>query len=208
MLFAWGMGSYPVQLEVSSPPKFERIQLLIRFAIAVTLGWLGVTMGWLTCLLFLALPIIAAVVISTRGADYYLNTTGAKLWPALSWLLSFSAYMILLTDEVPVDSTRVRTELHVSGRPTIGSALLRVVMSLPSVIALWFVGFVSCVLFVVAVFSILFTTHVPASILSFQAGYLRWQARLVAYHASLVEEYPPFSLHDPTTKLPTAMVNP
>jgi hypothetical protein len=31
------------------------------------------------------------------------------------------------------------------------------------------------------------------SILSFQRGVLRWQARLVAYHASLVEEYPPFS---------------
>ena len=70
------------------------------------------------------------------------------------------------------------------------------------------VGVLSCVLWVVSLFTIVFSGTVPASIVELQTGYLRWQARLVAYHASLVEEYPPFSLHDRTSNLPTAMVNP
>lgn len=202
------MTPYPVQLEVSSPPQFERIQLLVRFAITITLGWLGITAGWLTCLLFLALPIVAAVVISTKGADFYLQTTSAKLWPVLTWLLSFAAYMLLLTDRVPVDEDSLKTELHPTGRPTIGSALLRVIFSIPSAIALCFLGFVSFVLWCIALGSILFTARVPESILSWQAGYLRWMARLVAYHASLVEDYPPFSFGERTTTLPPAMVKP
>jgi hypothetical protein len=28
----------------------------------------------------------------------------------------------------------------------------------------------------------------------FQRGVLRWEARLLAYHSSLIEQYPPFAL--------------
>ncbi len=203
------MSPYPVQLEVTSPPQFERIQLLIRLAIAVALGWLGIKMGWVAGLLFIALPVIAAVLVSTRGADLYLQSPASKIWRALTWLLSFSAYMTMLTDEVPVDDKRlVRTELHVTGRPTVGSALLRLVMSIPSAFVLAFIGFVSSILCLVSICTILVSRTVPASVLSFQAGYLRWQARLLAYHASFVEEYPPFTIHDRPTSAPASMVNP
>jgi hypothetical protein len=58
------------------------------------------------------------------------------------------------------------------------------------------------------VITIIANATVPRSIESFQTGYLRWAGRLAAYHASLVEEYPPFSLSDHKTDVPTAMVNP
>jgi hypothetical protein len=202
------MPAYPVQLEVSSPPVFERMQLLVRLAITIVLAWLGITLGWLWCVLFLVLPIIAASVVSARGADYYQETTAPRVWPALTWLLELSGYLLLVTDRVPIDDHRVRIELRPTGRPTVGSALGRLVMSIPSAIALCFIGIVSCVLWVIAWFSILFTASVPASILEFQTGYLRWLARLAAYHASLVEEYPPFSFGDRASNVPTAMVQP
>lgn len=202
------MTIHPVQLEVSSPPKFERIQLLIRLAIGISLGWLGITAGWLSWLLFLVLPIVAAVVISTKGPEHYIKTTSEKVWPALAWLFSFEAYMLLITDRVPVEESGVKAELHPSGRPTIGSALLRVILSIPSAIALCVLGIVSCLLWFVSLVSILFGAHVPPSILAWQTGFLRWQARLAAYHASLVEEYPPFSFGERQAPLPTAMVKP
>jgi hypothetical protein len=202
------MPAYPVQLEVSSPPVFDRIQLLVRLAIGIALGWLGVTLGWLWCLLFFALPVIAASVVSTRGADFYMQKTAPRLWAGLTWLLAFSGYMLLVTDRVPIDDDRVHTELRMTGRPSVGTSLARLVMSIPSAIALCFVGIVSCVLWVIAFFAILVTGTVPASILEFQTGYLRWQARLVAFHASLVEEYPPFSFQDHASNLPAAKVNP
>lgn len=203
-----GMAPYPVQLEVSSPARFDRMQLLVRLAIAIALGWLGITAGWLAWLLFLVLPIIAAIAVSTKGAEYYVQDTANKLWPPLMWLFSFSAYMMLITDEVPIDKTSLSTELHVTGTPSISSALARIVTSIPSAIVLCLLGFASCVLWVIALGTILFTRQVPASILRFQVGYLRWQARLVAYHASFVEEYPPFSFGDRSSNLPTAMVRP
>jgi hypothetical protein len=202
------MPAYPVQLEVSSPPVFEREQLLVRLAIGIGLGWLGVTLGWLWCLLFFALPIIAASVVSARGADIYMDKTAPKLWSGLTWLLAFSAYMLLVTDRVPLADNRVHTQLRMTGRPSVGTSLARLVMSIPSAIALCFVGLVSCVLWIIALFTILFSGTVPASILEFQTGYLRWQARLAAFHASLVEEYPPFSFADRASNLPNAMVNP
>lgn len=204
-----GMTPYPVQLEVSSPPRFERIQLVIRLAIAVGLGWVGVKMGWIAGLLFIALPVIAAILVSSRGPAFYLQTSTPKLWRALTWLLSLSAYMLLLTDDVPIDESRlVRAEVHTTGQPTTRSALLRLVTSIPSAFVLCFVGFVASLLCLVAIVTVLVSRTVPPSILSFQAGYLRWQARLMAYHASLVEEYPPFTLHDRPTSAPASMVNP
>jgi hypothetical protein len=40
---------------------------------------------------------------------------------------------------------------------------------------------------------ILLTEHYPDALHDFQCGVVRWQARLFAYVASLVEAYPPFS---------------
>jgi hypothetical protein len=115
--------------------------------------------------------------------------------------------MLLITDRIPIDDERARVELRFTGRPTIGTALARLITSIPSVVALFFVGFVSCLLWVVSLLTILFSGTVPASIIDFQSGYLRWQARLIAYHASFVAEYPPFSFRDRPSNLPTAMVS-
>jgi hypothetical protein len=57
---------------------------------------------------------------------------------------------------------------------------------------------VSSVLWVVAALAVLFGLSMPRSILAFQRGVLRWQARLVAYHASFVVAYPPWSFDTET----------
>jgi hypothetical protein len=190
------MTPYPVQLEVSSPLRFDRMQLLVRLALGIALGWLGITLGWLWSFAFVVLPVLAAVAISSGGSRYYQDALGPKIWRALSWFLAFSAYLLLVTDRLPTDEQPIRAELSPTGKPTIGSALLRLILSIPSAIALCFVGFVSCVFWAIGVFTILLSQRVPPSIVEFQTGFLRWQARLLAYHASLVEEYPPFSFGD------------
>ncbi|HEX3475289.1 MAG TPA: DUF4389 domain-containing protein [Kofleriaceae bacterium] len=187
--------SYPVQIDTTSPLRFDRVQLALRLVIAIALGWVGISASWLGCVLFLALPVIAAVAISTRGAQAYLDDTGPRVWRVVSWLLAFSAYMLLLTDRFPTgEPTGVQVQIQPDGHPTTSSALLRLIMSLPSAIVLALLGFVSSVLFVVGAVMILIEERVPAGILGFQRGVLRWQARLAGYHASLVDEYPPFSL--------------
>jgi hypothetical protein len=186
--------TYPVQIEVISPARFDRVQLALRLVVAIALGWVGLSAGWLGCALFLALPVIAAVVISTRGAQAYLADAGPKLWRIVSWLLALSAYMLLLTDRFPAgEPTGVQIQIRPDGQPTTGSALLRLITSLPSGVVLALLGIVSSVLFVIGAVMILIDQQVPAGILGFQRGVLRWQARLAGYHASLVDDYPPFS---------------
>lgn len=186
-------SDYPVQIVVTSPPHFDRVQLLLRIGIAMLLGWVGVTGGWLVCLLFGALPLIAAVGISS-DRDAYLRNVAPSIWSVLDWLLRLEAYMLLLVDRFPTDQVRsVVTEIRYTGQPTAGSALARLITSIPSGVVLMLLWCVSSVLWVVAALAILFGLAMPRSILAFQRGVLRWQARLVAYHASFVAEYPPWS---------------
>jgi hypothetical protein len=154
------MPAYPVQLEVPAPPRYDRMQLLIRLGIAIALGIIGIEGGWLWSVLFVSLPVIAAAVISARGVDGYVTQTGPRLWTGLSWLLAFSAYMLLITDRIPFDDQRPRIELHTTGRPTVGSALVRLITSIPSAFVLCLIGCVSCLLWFVALVTIVFSTHV------------------------------------------------
>ena len=54
--------------------------------------------------------------------------------------------------------------------------------------------FVSAIVWVVAAIWILIYETYPESLFGFQRGVVRWTARLLAYLASMVESYPPFSL--------------
>ena len=185
---------HPVHVEVAPLPKLERIQLLLRIALAVVLGWFGITAGWLVGALYALLPLIAAIAISSGGGTGYATDLGSKLWRVLTWLLQLSAYLMLLVDRFPSGGDYpVRIEIRFTGQPTIGSSLLRLATSIPSGLVLLCLWCASAVLWLVGAGFVLVGASMPEAIPAFQRGVLRWQARLVAYHASLVDEYPPFS---------------
>jgi hypothetical protein len=188
------MTAHPVHVEITSPPRFARVQLLLRVVLAIALGWVGITAGWLVCVLYIALPVIAAIGVSSHPGERFGREVAPREWRVLAWLLQLSAFMALLVDQFPTGGEHpVRVELRPTGSPTVGSALARLVTSIPSGFVLALLWCVSSVLWLVAAVTVLIDNHVPASMLAFQRGVVRWQARLVAYHASLVDEYPPFS---------------
>jgi hypothetical protein len=195
----------PVDVVVTSPARFSRVQLAVRFAIALALGFVGFSVGWLASLLYVVLPVIASVAISSGGARGYLGETGPRLWRALTWLLQFSAFMMLLTDRFPVGGDEpCRAELHPAGTPSPGRAVLRLLTSLPAAVFMSILWLVSGVFCLIGWLTILFAEMVPQPILGFQRAVLRAQARLLAYHACLVDRYPPFSL-DTHEDLPRAI---
>ena len=199
------MSGYPVQFEVTSPPRFERIQLLVRILLSAVLGWLGFTAGWFVGALYGVLPLVAAIAISTHGPERYLREDAPKIWRGLEGLLGVWAFNAILVDTFPTETARpVRGVIRFTGTPTVGSALLRFITSIPSGLVLSLLWCVGWLLWIVAAFAVLFTESVPQSLLASPRGILRWNARLVAYHASLVEEYPPFSVDtgvDETTRI-------
>jgi hypothetical protein len=65
-------------------------------------------------------------------------------------------------------------------------------------------GLVSSIVWLIATVSILLAEQYPAPLWNFQYAVIGWQAHLLAYLASLVEPYPPFTLDTPATTPHTA----
>lgn len=183
--------SVPVTFEVERPPVFQRAHVFLRIALLVVIGWIGHPFG----LLWLGLPVVAAILVSQKGGRRYLDESGPTMTRVLNWILDLVAYLALLTDELPGQGEHpVRFDVERSGSPTTGSALVRILYAIPSVIVLAILGFVGAIVWVIAVVSVLVDRSYPESLWRFLLGLVRWEARLLAYLASLVDHYPPFTL--------------
>jgi hypothetical protein len=114
----------------------------------------------------------------------------------LRYLLAFYAYMGLLTDRLPNEEPKetLHFEVATTGSPTAGSTLLRIILAIPSAIVLGLLGIVAGILVLYAAIMILIQETYPEGVYNFLRGVMRWEARLLAYVASLVDEYPPFAL--------------
>jgi hypothetical protein len=66
-------------------------------------------------------------------------------------------------------------------------------LAIPHFIILYFLGIASFAISVVSWFAILFTGVLPVGMANFQAMYIRYSARVIAYSAFLREEYPAFA---------------
>jgi hypothetical protein len=183
--------SDPVTFDVERPPVFRRVHVALRLVLLVVISWIGHPFG----LLWLGLPVIAAVFIAQKGGQRYLDEDGPKLTGVLRWILAVLAYLALLTDRLPGGGSQpVRVELERSGSPTVGSALLRILYAIPSLIVLAILGLVGAIVWVIAVVLILINQKYPAGLWRFLLALVRWEAWLLAYLASLVDHYPPFRL--------------
>jgi Domain of unknown function (DUF4389) len=179
-------------LDVSYPQRFDRVQVVLR----VVIIWLAALIGipfWL--ILYLGFPVLAAVLISQKDGARYLTEDGLRVTGWLRAVVAVIAYLWILTDRLPGSSeSPLRFEVEPSGAPTAGSALLRILTAIPSAFVLALLMFVSAIVWVTAAIWILIAETYPESLFRFQREVVRWTARLLAYLASLVESYPPFSL--------------
>jgi len=64
--------SFPVTFEVERPPVFQRAHVFLRVALLIVVGWIGHPFG----LLWLGLPVVAAILVSQKGGQRYLDENG------------------------------------------------------------------------------------------------------------------------------------
>jgi hypothetical protein len=76
------------------------------------------------------------------------------------------------------------------------------VLTLPYAAVLFVLGWAAAVVWLICLVSALISAGMVPGLYDFIRGVVRWQARLFAYHASLVGEHPPWSLD--TEALPPA----
>jgi hypothetical protein len=74
------------------------------------------------------------------------------------------------------------------------STLFRLILIIPQLFVLYFVGIAASILMFLAWWAILFTGKYPRGLFDFVAGYLRWGTRVNGYYYLLTDKYPPFSL--------------
>ena len=189
--------AYPVTFDVEAPEEFDKAQVALRVLIVIALAVLQIG-SIVFSAAYLVLPVMAAVLVSQKGAEQYLaeSETGATKW--LRYLLAFYSYMALATDKLPTESAErvVKLQVQPNGEPTVGSALIRIILAIPHAFVLGLFSFVFAIVWIVAAVSIVINGSYPEWAASFIKGYLRWIARLMAYMASLVDEYPPFSFEN------------
>ncbi len=189
--------AYPATFNVEAPEEFDKAQVFLRILIVIVLSVLQIG-SIVFSAAYLVLPVLAGVLVSQKGADQYLAEAeqGPTKW--LRYLMGFYSYMALATDKLPTSAPEdvVDLQLQTSGTPTVGSALMRIILAIPHAIVLALLGIVFAVCWLVAAIAILIGGSYPEWAKNFILGYLRWEARLMAYMASLVDEYPPFTLGD------------
>jgi Domain of unknown function (DUF4389) len=183
---------YPVAFDAVRPPTFQRAHVFLRIGVLVVVGWIAHPVG----LLWLGVPVVASALIAQKGGARYLDEEGSAVTRILGWIVELAAYVALVTDRLPSDGAQSSSfRVERSGSPTLSSALMRIVNVIPSLIVLAILTFVAAIVWVIAVVSVLVSETYPEAIWRFLLGIVRWEACLLAYLASLVDRYPPLTLH-------------
>jgi hypothetical protein len=79
--------SDPVSFDLERPPVFRRVHVVLRVALLVLVSWIGHPFG----ILWLGLPVVAAIFILQRGGQRYLDQDGPKLTGVLGWIVAVLA---------------------------------------------------------------------------------------------------------------------
>lgn len=193
------MIDYPVHYEVAHPPRYGRVQLLVRLLVLVVLGWVGLSFTAMFTLAYVLLPIVAAIRLGAVGLDEEeARQDRRRLVNAIHWFAAVCAWLGLTSDRLPLarPGEIARLGVECSGRPTAGSALLRLVTGLPSALVFGLLAAIGVFVWLWGAVSVLLFARVGDGTFGYLVGLQRWIVRLLAYQASLVEAYPPFSFED------------
>lgn len=194
-----------VRTTIHRPALYQRRHVLVRLAVLLAvfalaaflwfadLKFLSYTVGlsWIFGIGYLITPILVAVKVWRKGPKRFLREDGPWLQDKVRRTVALSAYLNALTDK---PSEGVDIEVTMAGRPTPASAALRLFATLPSLLLMAVVYLVSFLPWTVMIILIMLRRTYPRGLYEFLAAMVRWQARLLAYHASLIDEYPPLTL--------------
>jgi hypothetical protein len=189
-------GSYPLGLDVSSPPTVERWRPLVNWLLVIPhYLWLAVLTLGAEVLSFLGW---FAILFTGRMPDTWTDF----ICGVLRYQWRITAYLYAWTVQYP-SFTPVSGHIDPGDYPAMLwcaradernrlTTFFRAVLAIPHLVVLYLFGIVSSVVFIAAWFAVLFTGRWPEGMKSFVMGYLRWQFRIHGYISLVTDVYPPF----------------
>jgi hypothetical protein len=202
------MTAFPVHYLAEKPVRYSRPQLVVRLIALIVLGAVGLSLGLVYFLAYLSLPAFAALRLGSHGdPERYLREDGPRIVRALRWFAAIYAWFGLvvekLPDRSPVDTVHV--DVEPMGRPNPASALVRLILGIPSAIVLAVLAWLAAFVWLWSAIVVLFRQRVGRGSHAYLTGVQRWSIRLLAYQASLIDVYPPFSFADTPPPAPHAL---
>lgn len=188
-------ASYPVQLEIDPAVPQNRLTVLLR-AILVIPHWI---VWYFLNIVQAVVGLLSWIVVVITG--HYPAGLLAFATGLLRWQVRLNAYTGLLTGVYPPFSVgeepgypvRLSVAERTTGRNRL-TALVRIILVLPHLIALAVVGIVVTLVEIVTWLVAIVLGRVPDGLHAFLTGYNIWGARAAAYALLLVDDYPPFSM--------------
>ena len=203
-----GNSGYPVRLEADYPESSSRILallgVLLIFPKALLLLPHIIILAVLEIVNFVVVFIgYLAVLLTGRYPEGLFNfVLGVGRWNYRvdGWLYGFTdrypPFSLGMEDDHPIRLSADYPESSSRLLALLGLVLFfpKLILLLPHLIILYFLGAVSLVVVYLAFWAILFTGQFPRGLFNFAVGMERWRVRTDAWVLGLADRYPPLSL--------------
>lgn len=190
-------AGYPIGVDVDPPARQDRWSVLLRVFFYLPIGFV---VQYITNALAAIWLLSWFPIVFTGRFPASMHNFAAG---SLKWSTRATGYLALLTDhytpfsigDEPQYPVHVRAEGETEDRNRITTfPLIRLIMAIPHLVVLVFLGIAAVVVVIIAWFAALFTGQVPDGMQTFLVGILRWSTRVQGYVFNLTDRYPPFSL--------------
>jgi hypothetical protein len=187
---------YPVSLEFDGPEQVSRLSTAFRLILALPLLFFLAVIGWAGNGILFGLVIAHWLTLLVRGGRP-VGWIGSAMVAMLRFYARAYAYLLLLTDEYPALEGNWFLQVEMQRPERLRRRQIffwKTLAVIPHLFCLAILWFAVAVCEVIAWFAILFTGRFPTGLRNFVVGWLRWYLRVIAYWASLRDEFPPYSL--------------
>jgi hypothetical protein len=184
---------YPLRLEVEYPEQLNRWLPLVKWLLAIP--HMLIVYALVNVASVIHLIAFFAILFTTK----YPQSLFEFVVNIYRWQANLHAYVGLMRDEYPPffwepGQYSVTFEIDYPEQLNRWLPLVKWLLAFPHYVVLFFLGIAALVVWVIALFAILFTRQFPRGMFDFVVGVLRWYNRVNAYVYFMRDEYPPFSL--------------
>ena len=191
---------YPAALAVETPEKIANWRPLVQWFLAIphyiVLWALRIVANVVAVIAWFAILFTGQLPVGLAGVQALYLRYANRTYAYAGFLVEpYPPFAFGTESADPGDFPGVRVDVTPAfddrNRVT---TFFRLILLIPHFIVLYVLRIVASIVWIIALFAVLFTGTWPEGLRNFVLGYLRWSLRVSASGRLLTDEYPPFSL--------------